>query len=626
MGVNYLNPADQLTAAKWNELISAVDAKMVAFYNGLSLFMGAGSYLSNRIYWMFDPATPAWNLHPFAPAAMSAFGAKQYNHAALLAYVAGLPVDTVGTGDAQSDDFHVIRLNNNSNPPPTNLLDNANQHVVSSLSVLTRMVNGSPYNIAVWGTELDTQANGLTWILNGAVEIPQPLEMIEVCVIGGPFNWDATWNKFGMIRVHNFGNTVCVASFPGGLVVDIPAGAQRCVRQTNGTYSAQNVYLHPMQPGDGRYFDQSRFTSSNTPNIINCSVTCPAAIGQYTAPLMAYISPGLISFPRTLDSTLMWDVTSAPASPFMSSIELPIFDMLTYTGMISGTSGAAQVSAQFTGFNNLQTMFQGIGVTYTYNPATFNWTLNGAFNLSDITTNLIQSLGGVGHFVAGSSVNGSSGSLSTQMQFVRTRRLVAGSVYITQYTYSSYTTDSNGNYVVGSNLTANVTNQSNAQGDASENTGLVSWRVADTAASVATQIAGANCSFISVGNFQLTNTAFGPYLSWTETYPLSKHTSDQLFQQFASTNPDSFVSCDGFNFTIKRCIALGSGFPTNQFPKLTLGMRMLPWHYPRVVRKYSAQRSLSFSADSCPWQIIASLNPLIIENAIGLASATVLSV
>lgn len=329
--IPYCNPDDPLTAAKWNLIFDAADAFMDNALSGLSgLFApvgadGGGGGLQffvegqwNRMFFFFDPVNLPANLHPAATYffkdvwnRLSSFQRvmymRQYDDTAIASQVAGL------SQLANTSAWQVVKLSlptwsawnaavypSGFNGLSTSGLTQTISSVVYpsyncldvSLKVIKMAVGGTPYNV----TFLDLTT----------AEHVQPLKPVDVFIVGG-FSWDAAWDKYNIVRVHNCSTAAATATF-GTVSASLPAGGSRCFRRVAGLWKVCGKYFHTMESGDGRFIQmrEYRLELFNGIDVPSCNVFHPGVVADRIANVLLNAKT---NFGKYFDISKMMDLS-----------------------------------------------------------------------------------------------------------------------------------------------------------------------------------------------------------------------------------------------------------------------------------------------------------------------------
>ena len=640
--ITYKNAGEPLDAESWNSLFSYLDGLLTDYLGGLSnLFVSISSAtVSSKVFYFFDPInTPASQLHPLAPAALISLQAadrtnasytlggflRLYNQSAIEAQVASWPIDTAQTPNPpQSDDFQIIRLIPEGSAYP-NTAPNWNDAVYPEhaygvgfnvspkldicLSVLTRTINGKPYAITIQNSYQNSDS----------LERSQPFEMVEF-IVKDELSIDPSWNKYSMFRIHNFGlSTISVNG------VSIPSGRCKCLRRqfkgvagVGGSASVYSYvpgynYFQKMVSGDARFYYLNQGTMINPGTGLNiprnyCPVLAPS--NALALPASLNLAAGQIDPVTGLpvlglayghDLSKYWDLTTAESALWPPiSFSAKIFDLLTHKGdfkvQVTYPQPTTTKTVKFSGWDNLSSMFTELDSRFTFSFDTTTRVCTLTTNpvvmfgfLTDIGTNLWRSLTSQNTTPAHSSggyIGQTIGSLNGGSTFTRTskRKKVQ--------TDTQYLSPDRQSYITVTNYTTGR--------DGADTTSGVNYYVTDPVSIVSNKIGELNGGLVSASSIALIQTAFGPAIYWTETYPINSYFSFS----FDYLNKISFtIDVDAKTLAVKRGFLVGVGFAANQFPALIGGSvtQLSQVHFPRQARVYSSERAVTTIADSEPW-------------------------
>lgn len=276
--IPYLQPGDQLTAARWNDIFAAAETILSGALGSLSAVFAGVDRQWDRSFFFFDPQNPPSTLHPVAasflagylnnrPSNQQVMFWRQYDHAAITSLVGGL------SQAANTSKWQVVKLTmptwatwlaaiypsgfgsygtGGMTQTISSVVYPANNAMDVSLAVLTQSVGGTAYS----ATFKDVTT----------AEHAQPFKPIDAFV-NSDLTWDAAWDKYSLVRVHNCARAAVNATF-GAASATIAAGSCKCFRKLATGWIACGTYFHTMQSGDGRFL-QMRDAGNSASGQIN---------------------------------------------------------------------------------------------------------------------------------------------------------------------------------------------------------------------------------------------------------------------------------------------------------------------------------------------------------------------
>ena len=595
--IPYKSAGDSLTAAEWNLIFAQQDALLTSFYAGMSPLFFNGEKGNVRKFYFFNPVAPDVNqFHPIVTISGSPFALntlkdtgsfgfwRQQNDTAIANLINSLSVDPSSTpSPATSADYQVTRLVQPSQAAwyaavyPENAYPGITMPVRLDLCMTVLKRGGNPITLAETNGSSDT-ANGAYESL-GSIERQHQWDEVEIIVIG---NISLPTGKYSLFRIHNFGKAPAVVNY-GPATITVPAGGVKCLRKlANGTFLIGYNYFQQMVSGDPLFFTMLNCTNGGIANPIN---SC--ALGSST---------GLLSSRNNYDLSKFWDMTSLytnPSAPLLAPVALStlIGDLLVTKGVFivqHPTAGGA-LKLTFNGFAGLQALLStaptNASLTWSLNSSTGVVTVTRGGNLDglqldllDIGTNLVNFLSGKQVYsppTVGAAYANWSGFLKS---ISRHARLASSTSAPDMYgvTHASVAVDNTDN-----STSANFTFMSTVQ-------------------SLVNLFNQSSCALVSLQNFQIILTPFGPALLWQEVFTIVTG-----FVPSALVAPGDFLSLyvnpSSSTLIGQRGMLLSQMFPTNSYAPLNNPASNPAWHFPRTSRKYALARLVQHNLPDEPW-------------------------